>query len=681
VINKTQIFINLVNVILENESCYFEELNILKSKQGYPDLKKKILSDYGITIPQEAYPDLEKFFISHIKESIHSFIDSSCVNADILLDDISKQVQIDYLLGNLSKDKVIMYYSLSTTLRFYGIHRDEKIQPLSNSIFWTGLIKKLYLLNFMSINGFNDSFEQLYAVDKSIPALVGSIKFFNNLKCTKITCIDGKIIFSKYQERSIVKLIEKKLQQLDIFKFMDYVLSINRHDKTIPFNYIVNLSLKNLNTSNHKKSDRKTFFKVLEFFIHFINLYQLSKTSLYESMFIDAKNIEKLLKKQVLDSILYKLSYPLKTSTLKAYIQKLLTNTILNDEFEEKFFQINIYLELLNQLELQESNHIIKLDSQMFKQFEDIFKSLSIDAKVVNQNYELPLDVGLSKNIFALNPIIHYKNAYYIIGFKYFKMYFYGALVEKIRLKINPNVTKTIGTNIDDYVEEIFTKQDVEIFKGKYKVSKGVEYECDLVVKTKKEVIFIENKNKFLTRNSFGGSSIHILQDFIGSFATSQFQLLRHEEYIRDKKKISFLDKTELLLNDERIIKISLSPNNWYAMMNNIPKSLIYSLVGLRFSFKEHATKNEIKSFEESNKDLEKLMKIVKSIHSTCGEEGLKEVLHNSLFIPLELISENQADPCLIRYIMGLISIRDGQDNIYDSFNNYKQLKNNSCGD
>lgn len=678
--NNTKTFIELVDCVVENERYYFQEIDIFKSTHGYPDLKKKILIDNGIPISFETNYELDESYKNHIKTFIDSSIDSQCINTKILYD-ISRQVQIDYLLEIISGDKAKLYYSLAEALRSYGIHRDEKIPSLSNGVFWKTLIKKLYLLNTMNVHGFYDDFEQYYVLDKSIPELVESIKFFNNLKCMKITCMDGNIIFGKYQERSIVKLLEKKLQQLDIFQFISYVLRINRHKKNIPFNYIVNLALKNLNTSNHKKSDAKTFFKVLEFCIHFINLYQLNKANLYESMFIDAKNIEELLKKQVLHSVLYKLSYPLKTSTLKAYIQKLLTNAILNDEFEEKFFRIDVYLEFLNQLELQESNHIIKFDSQMFKQFEDIFKSLSIDAKVINQNYELPLDVGLSKNIFALNPIIHYKNAYYIIGFKYFKMYFYGALAEKIRLKINPNVTKTIGTNIDDYVEEIFTKQDVEIFKGKYKVSKGVDYECDLVVKTKKEVIFIENKNKFLTRNSFGGSSIHILQDFIGSFATSQFQLLRHEQYIRDKKKISFVDGTELQLNDERIIKISLSPNNWYAMMNNIPKSLIYSLVGLRFSFKEYATKDEIKSFEESNKDLEKLMKIVESIHSTCGEKSLKEVLHNSLFIPLELISENQADPCLIRYIIGLISIRDGQDNIYDSFNNYKQLKNNSCGD
>ena len=661
----------LVDSVIESERYYFQEIDILKSKQGYPDLKKKILSDYGITMPQEAYPDLEKLFISYIEESISLFIDSSCVDGNILLADISKQVQIDYLLGNLSKEKVTMYYSLSTTQMSYGIHRNGKIQPLSNSIFWTGLIKKLYLLNFMSINGFNDSFEQLYTVDKSIPELVASIRFFNNVQGIKINCIDGKVLFNKHQENSIVKIIEKKLHQLDIFKFIEYLLK-DKKDKSLPYNYIFNILIKNIHKSNHKKKDETTFLKLSAWFRNFLNLYQLQKISQFETMFIDAKNIEKLLKKQVLYANLYQLSYPLKTLTVKTYIDKL-----LDSKFEKDFFSKKNYDDFLQLLDSLAHQNVIKIDKNIFQEFKNILTLLSVDAKIVNQDYELPRDVGSAKNIFPLNPIILYKNEYYIIGFQYFKMYFYSALVEKIRLNINSSVSRMVGNHIDNYVEEVFKKQKVRIFKGKYKATKNDTYECDLVVKTETEIIFIENKNKFLTKNAFAGSSIHILQDLIRSFATSQHQLLRHEKYIRDNKKIIFSDGQELEFNEERIVKISLSPNNWYGIMNNIPKSLIYSLMGLRFSFKEN-TPNEIqKDFEETNKDLIKLTKTVESIHERYD---LKQILHNSLFVPLELICENHLDSCFIPFLLGLISTKDNADNIYDSYNNYRYIRQHRCG-
>ena len=57
-----------------------------------------------------------------------------------------------------------------------------------------------------------------------------------------------------------------------------------------------------------------------------------------------------------------------------------------------------------------------------------------------------------------MNPIIQYKNEFYIIGFRYFKMNFYNTLVEKIRKVLDKDINSKIGNNVDIFVEKIFTK-------------------------------------------------------------------------------------------------------------------------------------------------------------------------------------------------------------------------------
>jgi len=394
---------------------------------------------------------------------------------------------------------------------------------------------------------------------------------------------------------------------------------------------------------------------------------------MYESIFIDEKNIEDRLKKQILYSNLYTINYPLKAITVINHINNLLGTTIINKSFEEKFnYTKKELINFLLQTEKYE-NKIIEIDLKLFEHLEHIMKFFSIDSKNINTDYLTPLNNAESKNLFLHNPIVKHKNKYYIVGFKYFKMYFYGALVEKIRLQIDKNINTKIGNNIDDYVEHLFNKNDFDIYTGEYKLSKKEKYECDLVVKLEDKIIFIENKNKALTKNSFSGSSIHILQDFIRAFATSQFQLFRHEKNLIDYKQLVFTNGKTLDYDNERIIKISLSPNNWYSLMNNVPKSILLALMQLRFTFKPHATTKDIEEFEKTNKDLEKLTDIIMQLDKGYN---LESILFNSLFIPLELISENDTDKNFIHYVLGLLSMKYDTHNIYDGYNQSKKIKN-----
>lgn len=672
--NYTAQFINLVNDVLLEENVFFNDIKE-ERKRSYPNIQKKILEHYNIQYELNTN-NAKDLFEEHIKEYILQNKSFFIMNMDILKN-ISKQLHIDYLLTDKKNEKYIIYYSLVTALNYHGIFREERIVNFSNISFWKELIKKCYLLYLLSPSGFRvHDLKENYI--KEIPNFVSSIKYFESTANIKIQCIDFEIIFTKNQETKIISLIEKKLRQIDILNFIDYILVQNRNNGSIPFNYIINLALKNVHNSNFKKKDEKSFKSMIELFINFLNLYKLRSFNMWEYIHIDETNIGDILKKQTLYSSLYSLNYPLKGLTVINYINNLLGNEILNDEFQNSFnftkSELILFLNNIEQLSIQ--SNIIKIDTKVSKEIEHIVNFFSIDCQAINLNYSHPIDLSKTKNLFIHNPILKYKDTYYVIGFKYFKMNFYHALVEKIRIHIDSQITSKIGNNLDKYVENIFINNNFETYSGKYKISKSKIFECDLVIKLNDHIIFIENKNKTLTKNSYSGSDIHILQDFIRSFVTSQFQLLRHEKNILEKKQLDFLDGKILHYNNERIIKISLSPNNWYSIMNNLPSRMILALIRMRFTFTDEVLQNDKDDFEKTNKDLDKLSKLLFELEK---HHNIDDLLFSSLFIPLELISDNSYDKSTIDYIIGLLHSKSNVNNIYDGYNDYKKIKNSKA--
>lgn len=668
--NYTSQFITLINNVLLKEDFFFNELKEEKERiKSYPHLQKRILEHYNITYETNRN-NAKEVFTEHIKTFILENEESFSMNINILYN-VSKQLHIDYLLNDGKDEKYIIYYSLATTLNYYGIFREEKIVDLSNTSFWQELIKKCYLLYLFNPNGFCSDLNENYMTE--ITHFVNSLKYFKNKTNITINCIDNEVIFRKRQVDKIILLIEKKLSQVDIFEFINFILIQNRSYKAIPFNYIINIALKNINNSSFKKKDEKTFKSIIELCSNFLNLYKLRSFNMWEYIQINEKNIEDILKKQILHSSVYSLNYILKGSTVINYIDNLLGNEILNNEFENKFnFTKKELITFLHDADkLSNNSNIIKIDTKISNDIIDMINFFSIDSKDINLNYSNPIDSSKTKNLFIHNPIIKYKDTYYLIGYKYFKMNFYNALIEKIRLNIDKNINAKIGNKIDNYVENIFKKNNFDVYSGKYEITKNKGYECDLVIKLDDKIVFIENKNKALTKNSYSGSSVHILQDLTRAFATSQLQLLRHEKNILEKQQLNFTDGKVLNYNNERIIKISLSANNWHSVMNNIPRNMLHALIRIRFNFIGNISQKDKKDFEDTNKDLDKLSKLLVELEK---QYNINDLLFSSLFIPLELISDNDNDKNAINYIIGLIHSKSDAINIYDSYLRYKQI-------
>ena len=314
--NYTKEFINLVDktVILYEDS--FNKLEEFENKDIHINQIEKYFFD-GFSINSKN----DNSYNKHIEEYIKTF-DSNFSMSLQKLKDISKQIKIIYFLGNKKETDLNKYFTIAEYVLYNGIYSEDRISDFSNTEFWIGLIEKIYKITM--VQGLRKDFEMLYS--KEDEKLLNSIKYFKNKFNIDIDCIDGNVCFKKYEEKNIVSIIEKKLKQIDLFEFINYILIQNRNNTEIPFNYIINLSIKNIANSKMKKKNEKDFKSILEFLINFLNLYQISSFNQFEYIYIDETNIKKLLRKQILNSNLYMLNYPLSTKTLIEYIDNLLSH-------------------------------------------------------------------------------------------------------------------------------------------------------------------------------------------------------------------------------------------------------------------------------------------------------------------------------------------------------------------
>ncbi|MGF1912632.1 hypothetical protein L4D17_03640 [Vibrio splendidus] len=676
--NNTHAFIKIVKQTMKNNEQYFSCLEKIKIENAR-ELKQKILNE--LNIHQEGLNfNLNEFLKSHIKDFVLSGEYHLPMSTNVLKD-ISTQLEVDYLLNNISKEVAYSYYSISHALIYYGIYRGNSISSFENTEFWLKLVKMLYLLNMINPKQYHmfldgncpshpdfNQLKKLIEAKKNIEKKLGEV----------IEVVDGSVLFQKGQEERIVKKIENKLSKLHLFNFIRFIFNFYQDNKkkhniehTIPYKYIINLLIKNISNSKHKNNDSKKIISSTELLNSFISLYQL-KEDKFESMNVSEHSLVDHLKKQVLYSNFYPL-YSVKTNTLIEYIKNIIKPSVDETKFLKVFgFTVNELIDFFELLDKQTDDIVSFEKESVYKSDQKILELFAIDAENINKNYSSLSNLQNSINLFSMNPVVKYKSKFWIIGFKYFKMNFYNALVDKIRKGLNKDINREIGSNVDVFVEDVFerikNKHGYEIFSGNYKPPKKENPESDLILSSKDEIILIENKNKYLTNLSFSGSDSNILKDFVLSFALSQKQLFKHQRNLTRYKTIKFTqDQRELRYENQNIVKLSVSTNNWLNIMNNNTKQVILSLIKLRFNIEESETYDNKADFVKANKCIDELGGIINELNES-GNADMNIALNQTLFLPLELIVDKYRDDNFINCLKSLVGMKMNTDNIMNIY-------------
>ena len=101
---------------------------------------------------------------------------------------------------------------------------------------------------------------------------------------------------------------------------------------------------------------------------------------------------------------------------------------------------------------------------------------------------------------------------------------------------------------------------NVTVRGATYRSDDNEDGECDFVVESDSDILFIECKAKALTRESMAGVPGDALLDFAGGMLAAQTQALRHERILRKFGRIQFTEGApDIVWRDRNITRMSIT--------------------------------------------------------------------------------------------------------------------------
>jgi hypothetical protein len=118
-----------------------------------------------------------------------------------------------------------------------------------------------------------------------------------------------------------------------------------------------------------------------------------------------------------------------------------------------------------------------------------------------------------------------------------------------------------LGPLMEEFVRSRLSKSGVQVRRGKYSTPSG-EGECDAVIETQKEVIFLELKSKLLTREARSGDDVKALSDLSQALVRPQSQAMERNAVLVEHGSLTLTTDTDehvVSLNDREVLKVSLT--------------------------------------------------------------------------------------------------------------------------
>ena len=217
-----------------------------------------------------------------------------------------------------------------------------------------------------------------------------------------------------------------------------------------------------------------------------------------------------------------------------------------------------------------------------------------------------------------------------------------------------------VGETIEKSVAHACRTHTQHVREGlRYTVKKS-EFEMDVVVQEREEVVLFETKAKSLTSRSRTGDVVRFIDDYTKSFLGLLRQLVRHERHIRDGR--TPLDSSEDKPGEVRITKVAVSPLSYGPAAD-------HSLVGILFrsmaQARLHSARTDgehVKILKSFNKKLEQVMgDIEKVARRRSGRIDLFRYMHNVFWFDLgELLYVLQRGRSVLDALSGLRNLTFG---------------------
>lgn len=673
--NYSDFFVKTLNRVRENISDLLDEIKVNDDEQ-------KILSKIFQRYKYETQGDfLSKYsFKTKIQNELHSLIitnDENNIDAEQykILSKIRKQLLIEYYCDTQENNAKLNFLVINQILGSFNFK--QNILSFDEIKSWNIPLEQLILFFSLYPN------ENDYLFDRNVPIkdceeryLAKHLAFFHQkTKFKKIKFIDGKIFFNKGEEQKILDFIETKIRNLNILKFIDYIvlLGTKREYQDRPLMFLFNLALKNLSVKSKKQAkDLKEFDKVIEVAYHFVGLYDcyLYDEIQYFTLSDRYDLLFELLPKMAMYVNYYPLRSSLDTNEVCLFIKYALFGNLTKQAFNElgiAYQDLEKLFYIINDKIHIEKTHSIFLDQneiELLNLNTDLLEKLSISDYEVNKYYSFPNDKKeiMDKSI-KYSPIIRLENGYLFPAFGITKNFFYNAILDRSRTKI-PQLDNHIGLQLEDLLTTIFGSNGQEIHRKHYKQN-GEYYDSDLAIKTNGCIFLFECKKRMPNSSAMRGDEFEFFSYLVSTIMKASMQLERQERLLEEQGKILF-DNSTLTYNKENVYKFIVLPNNLFCFMALLPPTFLNTLVYYKASYLG----------EEGKK--KKMVNKLNTLVSTFQQDYLSEplILRRMALIPLELLISKSSDKFFLNTLATMTQMKFQK--ITDPFDAYYEAKHYS---
>lgn len=453
----------------------------------------------------------------------------------------------------------------------------------------------------------------------------------------------------------------------------------------IPFGYLYNLSIKNLNrVKNHQA--KKQISEVVDLSIDLMTILDLQWLNPFESL-LSGQDIIQYLRKNLLHDQLF---------TVHQYSNanaKKIINGMFNKNHNIKIpidIDLDIYIDIFCIVNITSSIDIQFIEKTVYShllgkytknQIDTALNELCIKESQVNKNYLNPFDIKeinyYEKPFFKNNGEMVYLNSYFHNnGFVWFlrdKLKHECAQIGIEGKKFND----LRGDISEEFIKNLLNSKNISYQSGlKYKIRGNVfhniglsstEGECDFIIETNDRIIFIEEKSKELDIESKSGDILSGLWDLALSLLNSQEQICRHEYLLRKQGKIEFENGFTLELKDRGIEKVSLTLFDFYSLADiNSVRSILISLIN-----------SVISTIDNDPKVIQKIKKINKTLRKL-------QIIYNSDIFKNEYINpDNSINTLNSRFfssnqLITMLNYCTGNEDFLSIMNKTKVIANNS---
>ena len=572
----------------------------------------------------------------NLKDMIESHILGSSISIQNIQDELSQLVIEYYQKKDFNKN----YYNFLSFLRDYvrgdNSYNEKILKDFTYDTDWIKVIK-LYSqwqnVNDMDYSSF--SIDELSSREKMIA------QTSNELRQYKLEIVEGKVQIDNKKIIKIINDLESIIKDIGMKYFLKslfqelrvrkYNSTLNRYllpkefiqyneepKLSVPYNYLINLSLKYIDFQGKSKYQNDKYIKkAISLSKKLLFLYDLQDFhNMNKNSFPQHWTIETLYK-----NILYDNVFRFKQMSLDK-IEYILNGLFLNIDLKTKLgFTLKEYLVLITKLYTQRAHSLVEYPFSIFTDKEiKILDKLS-HVIITNSTYTL---INNSKNIdFLAKPLIKQKDSYMLLDKNYCAWNFYEFLLKEL-------CYPDIGTNLENLIIKSLNKQNYKIYNGKYRNSQKEDAECDIVIETQNDIIFIEVKKKAITSLALQGDEVKIAEDIIDSFIHSQEQISKHEYSIKFDNKIEFENGDILEYKNKNIIKISISLFDNYMLNDKMMAVNIFEFFHkIRFS-------NPTKELEKKNRKIDSLVEKLGFIYKDNPHE-YRKARYDIYFLSLEL--------------------------------------------